>query len=60
MAAETGTWLKEHFTETLADMKYLVDDLFLSGVNHVIYHGTCYSPDEAPLAGLAVLRFLPK
>jgi hypothetical protein len=50
-AAETGTWLKEHFTETLADMKYLLDDLFLSGVNHVFYHGTCYSPDEAPWPG---------
>ncbi|MCP5516598.1 MAG: hypothetical protein H7A45_04970 [Verrucomicrobiales bacterium] len=51
VSAETGTWLKEHFTETLADMKYLVDDLFLSGVNHVFYHGTCYSPDEAPWPG---------
>jgi len=51
VSAETGTWLKEHFTETLADMKYLLDDLFLSGVNHVIYHGTCYSPDDAPWPG---------
>lgn len=51
VAAETGTWLKEHFTETLADMKFLVDDLFLSGVNHVFYHGTCYSPDNAPWPG---------
>jgi pimeloyl-ACP methyl ester carboxylesterase len=51
VASETGTWLKEHFTETLADLKYLFDDLFLSGVNHVIYHGTCYSPDEAPWPG---------
>lgn len=51
VAAETGTWLAEHFTETLADMKYLLDDLFLSGVNHVFYHGTCYSPDEAPWPG---------
>jgi hypothetical protein len=50
-AAETGTWLKEHFTETLGDMKHLQDDLFLSGVNHVIYHGSCYSPDEAPWPG---------
>lgn len=50
-SAETGTWLKEHFTETLADMKYLVDDLFVSGVNHVFYHGTCYSPDEAGWPG---------
>ncbi len=51
VASETGTWLKEHFTETLADMKYLLDDLFLSGVNHNFYHGTCYSPDEAPWPG---------
>jgi len=51
VSAETGTWLKEHFTETLADMKYLLDDLFLSGVNHVFYHGTCYSPDEVPWPG---------
>jgi len=51
VSAETGTWLKEHFTETLADLKYLVDDMFLSGVNHVFYHGTCYSPDDAPWPG---------
>ena len=50
-SSETGTWLEEHFTETLADMKYLLDDLFLSGVNHVFYHGTCYSPDEAAWPG---------
>ena len=49
--SETGTWLEEHFTETLADMKFLLDDLFLSGVNHIFYHGTCYSPDEAGWPG---------
>ena len=49
--AETGTWLKEHFTETLADMKYLADDMFLAGVNHIYYHGACYSPDDAPWPG---------
>lgn len=51
VAAETGTWLEEHFTETLADVKYLVDDMFLAGVNHVIFHGTCYSPDDAAWPG---------
>jgi hypothetical protein len=51
VAAETGTWVEEHFTETLADMKFLLDDLFLSGVNHVFYHGWCYSPDEAAWPG---------
>ncbi len=50
-ASETGTWLVEHFTETLADMKFLEDDLFLSGINAIFYHGTCYSPDEAGWPG---------
>ena len=50
-SSETGTWLEEHFTEKLSDMKYLLDDLFLSGVNHIFYHGTCYSPDEAAWPG---------
>ena len=50
-SSETGTWLEEHFTETLADMKFLLDDLFLSGINNVFYHGTCYSPDEAGWPG---------
>lgn len=51
VSSESCTWLKEHFTETLADAKYLIDDLFLSGVNHMFYHGSCYSPDEAPWPG---------
>ncbi len=51
VASETGTWLKEHFNETLADVKDLVDELFVSGVNHVVYHGTCYSPEDAPWPG---------
>ena len=51
VGAETGTWLGEHFTGTLGDMKNLLDDLFLSGVNHVLYHGTCYSPGEVAWPG---------
>ena len=50
-ASETGTWLNEHFTETLAELKTLADDMFLSGVNHVFYHGCCYSPDDAAWPG---------
>ena len=49
--AETGTWVKEHFTETLAVLKYLADDMFLAGVNRIFYHGTCYSPDDVPWPG---------
>lgn len=51
VSSETGTWLKDHFNVTLADVKYLLDDLFTSGVNHVIYHGTAYSPKDAPWPG---------
>ena len=51
IGAETGTWLKEHFTETLADVKNLADDMFLAGINHIYYHGACYSPDDAPWPG---------
>ena len=25
--------------------------MFLSGINHIFYHGACYSPDEAPWPG---------
>ncbi|MBE7545226.1 MAG: hypothetical protein M9913_23725 [Bryobacteraceae bacterium] len=51
VASETGTWMKEHFQETLADMKELIQQLFVSGVNHVVYHGSIYSPDDAPWPG---------
>jgi len=49
--AETGTWLTEHFTETLAELKYLDDDMFISGINHIFYHGCCYSPASATWPG---------
>lgn len=51
VSSETCTWLKEHFTETLADFKVFIDRLFLSGVNHIYYHGCCYSPVEAVWPG---------
>ena len=51
VGAETGTWVAEHFTETLADMKYLCDDMFLAGVSRITYHGTAYSPADAPWPG---------
>jgi hypothetical protein len=51
ISSETGTWLAEHFTETLGEMKQLIDEMFLSGINHVFYHGMCYSPDDAAWPG---------
>jgi hypothetical protein len=51
VSSETCTWLKEHFHVSLADAKILVDNLFVSGINHHVYHGTAYSPDEAAWPG---------
>ncbi len=51
VCSETGTWLAEHFTETLGEMKGLVDEFFASGINHIFYHGCCYSPDDAAWPG---------
>lgn len=44
IAAEAATWLGEHFRSTLADVRKNLDLYFLNGVNHVVYHGTNYSP----------------
>ncbi|MBN1804335.1 MAG: hypothetical protein JW837_03720 [Sedimentisphaerales bacterium] len=50
-SSETGTWLKEHFNVSLGHLRNFIDGLFVSGVNHVFYHGTCYSPADAPWPG---------
>ncbi len=51
VAGETGTWMAEHFCETLEEMKSLVDREMAAGVNHIFYHGLCYSPDDVAWPG---------
>ena len=51
VSSETCTWLAEHFHVTLDLVKSAIDQLFLSGVNHIFYHGTCYSPAKAEWPG---------
>lgn len=51
VSAESFTWLGEHFQVTPAALKEAADFLFLGGVNHLFYHGTPYSPDDAPWPG---------
>jgi hypothetical protein len=51
ISSETFTWLGEHFKTSLAQCKPEVEQVFLSGVNHVFYHGTTYSPAEAGWPG---------
>jgi hypothetical protein len=50
-SSESATWLDEHFTATLADVKNNLDRYLLGGVNHVFYHGTTYSPQEEKWPG---------
>lgn len=50
-AAESATWLNEHFISSLSDIKKALDLYFIGGVNHIIYHGTAYSPPSEPWPG---------
>jgi hypothetical protein len=62
-SAESFTWLGEHFSSTLDDVKRAADLLFLAGVNHLIYHGTAYSPPHAAWPGwqfYASMEFNPR
>jgi hypothetical protein len=44
-SAEAATWLNEHTLATLGEVKQAVDKFFLGGVNHIVYHGTPFSPE---------------
>ena len=50
-SSESMTWLTEHFRTSLSQIKPELDLLFTSGVNHVLFHGTAYSPREAAWPG---------
>ena len=50
-SSETFTWLTEHFRTSLSQMKPDLDLMFTCGVNHVYFHGTCYSPKDDPWPG---------
>ena len=51
VSAEACTWIDEHFCERPQEIKMFLDRLFLAGVNHVFYHGCCYSPVEVVWPG---------
>jgi hypothetical protein len=50
-SSESFTWLTEHFNAPLSLVKQAADYLFLTGVNHIFFHGIPYSPVEAPWPG---------
>jgi hypothetical protein len=62
-SAEAATWLTEHFVTKLSDVRAVLDNYFLNGVNHVFYHGTAYSPASEPWPGrlfYAAVEFNPQ
>ena len=50
-SSETFTWLTEHFRTSLSQMKPDLDLMFCSGVNHMFFHGACYTPKDDPWPG---------
>lgn len=62
IACEAATWLNEHFLSTLAEVKQNADRYLANGVNHIVYHGTPYSPVSEPWPGwmfYASVHFAP-
>ena len=50
-SSETFTWLTEHFRTSLSQMKPDMDLMFCAGVNHMLFHGTTYTPDNVEWPG---------
>jgi hypothetical protein len=51
VSSETTTWLGNHFKVSFAQVKPVVDQVFIGGVNHIFYHGATYSPPEVAWPG---------
>ena len=43
--------MTEHFRTSLSQLKPDIDLMFCAGVNHMFFHGTCYSPKDDPWPG---------
>jgi hypothetical protein len=53
VGSETITWRDEHYHVALSQAKPAVDLLFSAGVNHVLFHGSAYSPDDVAWPGFS-------
>ncbi len=51
VSSESTTWLANHFKVSLSQIKPQLDELFVSGINHIFYHGTTYTPQNEPYPG---------
>ncbi|MFA6057465.1 MAG: glycosyl hydrolase [Taibaiella sp.] len=62
VSSETFTWLTEHFKTSWSQCKPEVEQVFLAGINHVVFHGTTYSPEQVVWPGwlfYASVEFTP-
>ncbi|MES2797923.1 MAG: glycosyl hydrolase [Bacteroidota bacterium] len=51
VSSETATWLGNHFKVSLSQIKPIIDESFVGGVNHIFYHGMPYTPPNEPFPG---------
>jgi hypothetical protein len=51
VTSETATWLGNHFKVSLKQVKPIIDESFIGGINHIFFHGIPYSPKNAPFPG---------
>jgi hypothetical protein len=51
VSSETATWLGNHFKVSLAQVKPIIDESFMGGINHIFYHGVPYTPPAEPFPG---------
>ncbi len=51
VGSESTTWLGNHFKVSLSQIKPQLDEIFTSGINHLFFHGTTYSPPDEPFPG---------
>ena len=50
-SSESSTWLRDHWKVALSYAKPELDRVLLDGINHIVYHGTVYSPQDAAWPG---------
>jgi hypothetical protein len=50
-SSESATWLRDHWKESLAYIKPELDRILAEGINHIFFHGTVFSPQDAPWPG---------
>ncbi len=50
-SSESSTWLRDHWKVALSYAKPELDRVMLDGINHIVHHGTVYSPEDAAWPG---------